>query len=79
MRGQRIRKKQAQRYVGRVNEPKRVENRHSHFWIGLYGSLWIDSHTLWSTLADKLRALKPQKRRFFGRGLNAIASIQSAL
>lgn len=77
--GQRIRKKQVQRYVGRVKEPKRAQNRHSQFWIGLYGSLWINSLSLWSTLAHQLMALKPQKRPFFQRGLHAISLIHSAL
>jgi Transposase DDE domain len=77
--GKRIRKKQVQRYVGRTKEPKRTRNRHSQFWIGLYGSLWINSLNLWSTLAHQLMALKPQKRRFFQRGLRAISLIQSAL
>ncbi len=77
--GQRIRKKRVQQYVGRVTEPKRTRNRHSHFWIGLYGSLWINSLNLWSSLAEKLMALKPQKRAFFQRGLNAISLIRSAL
>jgi Transposase DDE domain len=79
LRGRRIRNKGVQHYVGRVKEPKRAQNRHSLFWIGLYGSLWIDSLQLWSSLADKLMALKPQKRPFFQRGLSAIALIQSAL
>jgi hypothetical protein len=77
--GKRIRKKQVQQYVGRVKEPKRTQNRHSQFWIGLYGSLWIGSLNLWSTLAHQLMALKPQKRRFFQRGLHAISLIQSTL
>jgi Transposase DDE domain len=79
VRGGRIRKKQVQHYIGRVKEPNRTQNRHSQFWMGLYGSLWIDNLNLWSTLARKLMALKPQKRPFFQRGLNAIALIQSAL
>lgn len=79
VRGQRIRRKRVQRYVGRVKEPHRTQNRHSHFWIGLYGSLWIESLNLWSSLARHLMALKPQKRPFFQRGLNAISLIQSAL
>jgi len=68
-----------QHYVGRVKEPKRIQNRYSHFWIGLYGSLWINSFNLWSSLAKKLMALKPQKRSFFQRGFNVISLIQSAL
>lgn len=77
--GKRIRQKQVQCYVGRVKEPKRTQNRHSQFWIGLYGSLWIGSLNLWSTLAHQLMALKPQKRPFFQRGLRAISLIQSTL
>jgi hypothetical protein len=78
IRGKRIRKQQVQRYLGRTKEPKRRENRHSQFWIGLYGRLWIDSLNLWSTWAGKLRALKPHKRRFFQRGLRAISLIHQA-
>ncbi|MBD1843515.1 hypothetical protein H6F89_08920 [Cyanobacteria bacterium FACHB-63] len=77
--GKRIRKKQVQRYVGRVKERKRTQNRHSQFWMGLYRSLWINSLNLWSALAYQLMVLKPQKRRFFQRGLHAISLIQSAL
>lgn len=79
LQGRRIRKKQVQRYIGRVKESKRTQNRHSNFWIGLYGKLWIEPLQLWSTLANKLMALKPQKRPFFQRGFNAISLIQSAL
>lgn len=78
LQGRRIRKKQVQRYVARVTEPKRKIHRHSAFWIGLYGKLWIEPLNLWSTLAGQLMALKPQKRLFFQRGLNAIPLIQSA-
>ena len=79
IRGERIRKQRVQRYVGRTTEPKRFSNRHSYFWLGLYGKLWINSLNLWSTLANKLMALKPQKRRFFQRGLSAISLIQSVV
>jgi hypothetical protein len=79
LQGRRIRRKQVQRYIGRITEPKRSQNRHSNFWIGLYGKLWIEPLNLWSTLANKLMALKPQKRPFFQRGLIAISLIQSAL
>ncbi|MCU0566833.1 MAG: hypothetical protein MUF49_09575 [Oculatellaceae cyanobacterium Prado106] len=48
-RGKRIRRKQVQRYGARVQEPRRREKRHSDFWIGLYGTLWVDSMDGWST------------------------------
>ena len=76
--GKRIRRKQVQHYIGRVIEPGRTQKRHSNFWIGLYGRLWIDSFNCWSTWAQQLMRLKPQKRVFFLRGLRAMSLIQSA-
>ena len=75
--GKRIRRKQIQHYVGRVPEPNRPQKRHSNFWIGLYGQLWIDSMEVWSNWAEPLMHLKPQKRRFFLQGLQAMRLIQS--
>lgn len=77
-RGKMIRKKRVQSYIARPTESHRTRKRHSDFWIGLYGKVWLDPLDLWASWADKLMALKPQKRSFFLRGLRAIALIQSA-
>lgn len=77
--GKRLRRKQVQQYVGRVTEADRKHKRHSDFWLGLYGRLWIDSMDCWSQWAERLMQLKPQKRVFFLRGLRAMSLIQSAL
>ena len=76
--GKRIRRKHIQHYVGRVSESTRPQKRHSDFWIGLYGQLWISSMDLWSNWAQQLMQLKPQKRYFFQCGLRAMSLIQSA-
>jgi hypothetical protein len=76
--GKRIRRKQIQQYVGRVTEVGRTHKRHSDFWLGLYGRLWIDSMDCWAQWAERLMQLKPQKRVFFLRGLRAMSFIQSA-
>jgi hypothetical protein len=77
LRGKQIRQKQVHPYVARPTETHRTRKRHSDFWLGLYGKVWLDPYDLWGTWADKLMALKPQKRSFFQRGLRAIALIQS--
>jgi hypothetical protein len=77
--GQRMRHKQVQHYVGRVTESNRSPKRHSDFWIGLYGQLWVNSMDLWSDWAEQLMRLKPQKRPFFQRGMRAMRLIHSAL
>ncbi len=75
----RICRKQVQHYVGRVSQPNRPQKRHSNFWTGLYGQLWMGSMDLWSNWAEQLMQLKPQKCYFFQRGLRAMSLIQSAL
>lgn len=30
-----------QKYVGRLQELHRLSRRHSAFWVGLYGHLWV--------------------------------------
>lgn len=76
-RGVKIRRKQVGVYVARVKEPHRTQQRHSCFWIGLYGQLWIGSMDIWSEWAEQLMQLKPQKRPFFLRGLRAMYLIES--
>lgn len=77
--GKTMRSRRVQQYVGRVKEPGRLQKRHSDFWIGLYGPLWIDAIHPWSDWAQQLMRLKPQKRIFFLRGFKAMSLIQSAL
>lgn len=37
-----------QKYVGRLKELQRFHRRHSAFWIGLYGQLWIGAMEFWA-------------------------------
>ncbi|MEI2579708.1 hypothetical protein [Scytonema sp. PRP1] len=47
-----------QKYVGRLQELKRSMRRHSAFWIGLYGFLWVGAMEFWSDLAIAPWALR---------------------
>lgn len=68
-----------QKYVGRLQELKRVSRRHSPFWVGLYGHLWVGAMEHWSDLALILMRLKPAKLPHFQRGLRAMQLIQSTV
>jgi len=68
-----------QKYLGRQQELKRINRRHSAFWIGLYGCLWVGAMEFWSKLAFELMRLKPEKLPYFQQGLRAMALIQSIL
>jgi Transposase DDE domain len=66
-------------YVTRVvQEAHRRYPRHSHFHIGSSGLIWANA---WQHLQDHLFALlrlNPNKRRFYLRGLKAMATVQKA-
>lgn len=64
-------------YICRPTEVERSIPRHSDFWIGLYGLLWLESMAIHSDLAIRLMNLKPHKRLFFQKGLTALSLIQS--
>lgn len=77
--GRKTRQQGLQKYLGRLNELKRSHRRHSAFWVGLYGQLWVGAMEFWQDLANELMHFKPQKLPYFQRGLRAMALIQSAL
>ena len=72
-------KMRASEYICRPTEKERSVKRHSDFWIGLYGFLWVESMQLWSDIATHLMNLKPHKRLNFQKGLKALSLIQSTL
>lgn len=77
--GQILKKLGVDVYVARLKEPHRQHPRHSEFGIGLYGYLWRYGMEVWPEWAERLMSLKPHKRRYFQRGLNALTLIQSEL
>lgn len=68
-----------QKYIGRLQELQRYQRRHSTFWLGLYGHLWVGAMEFWADLASELMQLKPQKLPNFQKGLRAMSLIQSTL
>lgn len=54
--GQIIKGKGVQKYVGRIKEYGRVKRRHSSFYIGLYGQTWVDfMESCWSLVTKLMR------------------------
>jgi hypothetical protein len=77
--GRQSRQLGVQKYLGRLPESKRSSRRHSAFWLGLYGQLWIGAMEEWADLAQNLMRLKPNKLPDFQQGLRAMSLIQSTL
>ncbi|NCQ93733.1 MAG: IS4 family transposase, partial [Microcystis aeruginosa LG13-03] len=77
-RGQNLKKSGTRDYICRSKEAKRGPERHSDFWIGTYGTFWVESMDAYSELAFSLIRLKPGKHPNFSRGLTAMRLIQQA-
>ena len=56
----------------------RKSKRHSNFWVGSYGLLWVAGMEFWSGLAEELIINKPNKLPFFQRGQQAMTLIKTA-
>lgn len=78
LQGQLIKSSGQQKYISRLKELKRMTRRHSNFWVGLYGQMWIAALESCRHWVKSLMIIRPNKRRFFQKGLKAMALIQAA-
>ena len=76
--GQKIKGQGQQKYVNRLQELRRVEPRHSNFWLGLYGQMWIAGMEFCGDLVRDLMRTRRNKLPFYQRGLSAMNLIQQA-
>jgi hypothetical protein len=77
--GQKMRHLRINQYAGRLQEHQDKPPRHSEFSLSLYGQRWIYGMELWADWARQLMALKPHKRLYFQRGLQALSLMQQAV
>lgn len=73
--GQVIKRKGIQKYVGRVREYGRLTRRHSSFYIGLYGQTWVRFMDYCWGLVEDLMKLNRNKLEYYLRGMRAIKLI----
>ncbi len=76
-RGQKIKLMGIQKYICRIKLATRITRRHSNFWVGLYGGLWVESYGFCHQLVEQLMQLTPNKLPFYQRGLRAKIIIKS--
>ena len=68
-----------QHYISRLDEFRRLQRRHSSFWVGLYGTVWVAGLELFSDLAYQFQRTTPHKLPYFQQGLRIMALIQSSV
>ena len=78
LQGEKIKGKGLKKYICRLSEARRVERRHSNFWVGLYGFCWVVGMEYLPELVEKLMRFSRNKLRFYQRGLRAMSLIQTA-
>ncbi len=78
LKGQTFRQTNQAKYLARLTEKSRRDRRHSHFWIGLYGSLWIHAWEFCSDFISIMMKHNPQKLTNYQRGLHAMSIIELA-
>ncbi|MGD2179714.1 IS4 family transposase [Lusitaniella coriacea] len=76
--GAKIKSLGVQQYVCRLKEPLRMTRRHSTFWVGLYGRLWVDADENCQELVEELMRLTPNKLPFYQQGQRAKRLILSS-
>lgn len=74
---QKIKRMSVQKYVGRIKESGRTVRRHSSFYIGLYGSSWVNFMEETSELVAELLTLSPNKLKYYQQGERAMRLILS--
>ncbi len=75
LRGKLFRQTHFSKYIARLTEKSRRDRRHSNFWIGLYGSLWIYAWEFCSDFISIMMKHSPQKLTNYQRGLHAMSII----
>ncbi len=76
-RGQKIKSMGIQKYVCRIKLATRTTRRHSNFWVGLYGGLWVETYEFCHQLVEQLMRLTLNKLPFYQQGLRAKMLIKS--
>lgn len=76
--GRKIKRMGVQKYVDRVQEPRRHERRHSSFYIGLYGQTWVNYRSYCADAVTELMKLNRNKLKYYQKGLRAMELILAA-
>lgn len=77
--GTRIKQMGYQKYASRQTEIGRSQRRHSNFWVGLYGQMWLPGLGFCAKIIQQLLALSPAHNLHYQRGLLAMSSIEQAV
>ncbi|HAC62710.1 MAG TPA: hypothetical protein DCF68_04035 [Cyanothece sp. UBA12306] len=64
------------KYIARLQEKRRIDRRHSDFWLGLYGCLWINAWEFCAEFVKIMMMNNTHKLNNYQRGLTAMSLIE---
>ncbi|GGA36512.1 hypothetical protein [Okeania sp. KiyG1] len=73
--GKIIKKSGYQKYIFPLKEPVQKDRRHSNFWLGIYGELWVIAWEYLIDIVQGMMNLSPQKKPDYQRGLKAMSML----
>lgn len=78
LKGKLIKQSGFQKYISRLKEVKRSSRRHSNFWLGLYGDLWIIAWDFLGDIVQNIININRHKIFNYQKGLRAISILKEA-
>jgi hypothetical protein len=78
LKGQAIKLKAQQKYIGRERKIQQSLTKNSNFWLGLYGDIWIITQEFVAQWVEELMRVSLNKLPFYQKGLRAMSIIQQA-
>ncbi len=79
LKGKFLKKTGQSKYMARLKSKRIIVRRHSDFWVGLYGSMWIIAWELCLDLVQIMINSNPHKLPNYQRGLNAMSLIEASI
>jgi hypothetical protein len=76
LKGEILKRKAKQKYIGRPEEKRRKTRRHSEFWLGLYGEVWCNNYESYLEEINLIMQLNLNKLSDYQRGLKAMEEIK---
>ena len=78
IKGKSIKNSGYQKYVARLSEAQRNSRRHSNFWVGLYGNLWVIAWEFLVDIVQEMMHLSRHKLPRYQSGLKVMSMLQMA-
>ena len=78
IKGKSIKNSGKQKYIARLNEAQRNSNRHSDFWIGIYGNFWVIAWEFLIDIVQDMMKINRRKLANYQSGLRVISLLKIA-